>query len=193
MALLATKPPTASAELRELLEVFSQGDLAVAMGKPAETISRMKKSSSMRRSTERLIDDFWYASHIAYQCFGEPETVRFFVLSRQPELDGKTPAELIAAGEVDKVVDVFRNNMYQAVETEMPAANSTTARSDGANRLAAIRSRQPTRLRDRLGVRQPIRTISEERSARYELQDEAPPPRTTGGRTTGITYPKPAF
>lgn len=194
MALFADKPPTASAELHELLEVFSQADLAVAMGKPAETISRMKKGSSMRRSTERLIDDFWYASHVAYQCFGEPESVRFFVLSRQPQLDGKTPAELITAGSVDQVVDVVKQTRNHAEETAMPARDTTAdQRTDGAGRLAAMRSRQPSRLRDRLGVRNQISAISEEHDASYELQDEQAPPRAARGRTTGITYSKPAF
>ncbi len=140
--MLATKPPTASAELRELLEVFSQGDLAAAMGKSAETISRMKKSTSMRRSTERLIDDFWYAAHVAYQALGKRESVRFFVLSRQPQLGGKTPAELIAAGRVERVVELVKDNSKRE-EIEMPVVKQ---RTQGAPRLAGMSSRQPSRL-----------------------------------------------
>ena len=178
MTTLATKPSTASEELQQLLEVFSQGDLAAAMGKPSETISRMKKSTKMRRSTERLIDDFWYAAHLAYQRFGEPERVRFFVLSRQPDLDGRTPAEAIRAGQVERVVELIKQ---------------TKQRTQGSARLAAMASRKPSRQRDRLGMRHPVTAIGEEGEATYELQDEPPPPRAAPGRTTGITYSEPAF
>jgi hypothetical protein len=193
MTMLAIKPSTASEELQQLLEVFSQGDLAAAMGKPPETISRMTRSTKMRRSTERLIDDFWYAAHIAYQRFGEPESVRFFVLSRQPGLDGKTPAELIAAGQVEKVVDLIKHTRTRE-DTGMPAVkDSAKQRTKRSARLAGIASRKPSRLRDQLGMRHPVTAISEEREASYELQDQPAPPRAAPGRTTGIAYSEPAF
>lgn len=193
--MLATKPPTAVAELMELLEVFSQGDLSVAMGKTAESISRMKKSPNMRRSTERLIDDFWYATHLAYQRFDGPEPVRFFVLSRQPALDGKTPAEVIVDGGVEQVIACIKQQGEIEEAVEMPRVGETSKQpTEHGTRLAAMSSRPLSRLRDDFGISHTISAVSEERAGRYELQsEESPAPRPRRGTTSGITYSEPAF
>jgi hypothetical protein len=113
--------------------------------------------------------------------------LRSFVHSGQPGLDGKPPAEVIAAGQVERVVELIKHTKTRE-ETDVPAAKDPAEqRTKGSALLAAMASRKPSRSRDQLGMRHPVTAISEEREASYELQDEPAPPRGPG-RTTGITY-----
>jgi len=105
-----TKPSTISQEFAELQSLFSTNDLAYVLQRRPETISRLKARESFPQPLERWIDDIWFVAWIALRELRRPpDETRFFFISRHPELEGRTPAEVIREGEVDRVVELVRS------------------------------------------------------------------------------------
>ncbi len=106
---MPTNVASAQQELVELQSVFSKSDLAEIFAMRLESIGRLAARPSVRRPTERLIDDLWAVVRIAVDA--DVSDVRRWVLTRQPELNWVSPAQLIRETKTDLVVEFLRDEV----------------------------------------------------------------------------------
>jgi hypothetical protein len=98
---------------RKLDVITSRGgmrlvDIANVLNTRPETVSRWKQGKAFPHpSTERqLIELEWIIEQLAD--FYTPQEARLWLFSRQRLLDGKTPADLIAAGKTEDVLAAIK-------------------------------------------------------------------------------------
>jgi hypothetical protein len=144
----ATKPPTAEQEFEELHALLGTAVLAEVLGKRPESISRLKARRRYTRPVERLIDDVWTVVHVAVgRRPVQADDVRSFLLLRQPQLGFRPAAELIRAGETDRVLasivvfdEVHRSGVAGGLAGDEPAQRRRRrAAADPEARTAAQR------------------------------------------------------
>jgi hypothetical protein len=121
-----TKPASVTLEFTELRRVFTPGQLALAFDRHPETVTRWAKR--VPHTVESVVDRFWYVMHVAVaQADWEPDDARWFLLSIQPRLGGRVPAELVRRGDLDSVVEVIEERRATGQEqTEDTPANPFT-------------------------------------------------------------------
>ena len=82
-------------------------DIAHIVGTRPETVSRWNQGKAFpQRDKEKILLELEYIVD-QLSDFYEPDDARLWLLSRQKLLNGKTPADLIHDGEIDKVIDVI--------------------------------------------------------------------------------------
>ena len=92
----ATKPATPSLEFDELARAFDRGALAALFGRNPDTVSRWRRERRVPHTVETTVDRFWWVMHVACAERRWPlEAARYFLLSIEPEMGGRRPAELV--------------------------------------------------------------------------------------------------
>lgn len=90
-------------------------DVANILGARPETVSRWNQGKAFpHSSTERqLLELEWVVEQLAG--LYEPKEARLWLFSRQKGLAGRIPAELIAEGKIDEVLEIIgqlRDSIY---------------------------------------------------------------------------------
>lgn len=94
--MFATKPATPSLEFDELARAFDRGALAALFGRNPDTVSRWRRERRVPHTVETTVDRFWWVMHVACAQQRWPlEAARYFLLSIEPEMGGRRPAELV--------------------------------------------------------------------------------------------------
>jgi len=94
--MFATKPPTPSLEFDELARAFDRGALAALFARNPDTVSRWRRERRVPHTVEAMVDRFWWVMHVACAQQRWPlEAARYFLLSIEPEMGGRRPAELV--------------------------------------------------------------------------------------------------
>lgn len=91
-------------ELEELKLILRPVEIAEAIGRRPETISRLRPDKPLSRRTERRLDDLYALARSLLREGGGPEAVRFQLLRRREELGGRRLVDLVGTGEVDAVL-----------------------------------------------------------------------------------------
>ena len=97
-------PTNALDELEELKRILRPVEIAEAIGRRPETISRLRPDKPLSRRTERRLDDLYALARSVSRETGEPEAVRFQLLRRREDLGGRRLVDLVRAGEADVVL-----------------------------------------------------------------------------------------
>jgi hypothetical protein len=120
----SNKPADPTLEFAELRTVFSTRQLAAAFGRDPDTIARWAKR--VPHTTEAVVDRFWYVVHVATtHARWDVEDTRWFLLSIQPRLGGRVPADLIREGALDEVLEAISGGgttTEEEAEVENPFA-----------------------------------------------------------------------
>jgi len=94
--MFASKPASPSLEFDELARAFDRGTLAALFGRDPDTISRWRREQRVPHTVETTVDRFWWVMHAACAQRRWPlEAARCFLLSIEPEMGGRRPAELV--------------------------------------------------------------------------------------------------
>lgn len=101
-----------SAIARKLETITKKGgmrlvDIANVLGARPETVSRWNQGKAFpHSSTEKLLLELEWVVDQLSEVY-DPKEARLWLFSRQRALDGQVPADLIAQGQIDKVLDVI--------------------------------------------------------------------------------------
>jgi transcriptional regulator with XRE-family HTH domain len=90
-------------------------DVANILGTRPETVSRWNQGKSFPHSSteKQLLELEWVVEQLAG--LYEPKEARLWLFSRQKGLAGRIPAELIAEGKIDEVLEIIgqlRDSIY---------------------------------------------------------------------------------
>ena len=82
-------------------------DVANVLGARPETVSRWNQGKAFPHSSteKQLLELEWVVDQLSE--LYEPNEARLWLFSRQKALDGQIPAELIAQGQIEKVLEVI--------------------------------------------------------------------------------------
>ena len=129
--------------LDELRQSLRSSEIAEVTGLRPETISRIRPGHRPARRTERLLDDL---CAIVTALGGEPggadARIRFALVRRRPELDGRSIADLLRAGLADRALELLAG----------PADDSELAVGETLERELAASERGAGAPRDRRTV-----------------------------------------
>ena len=131
----ATKPRTATQEFEDLKRILTSQDLAFVLGRAPETVSRLRSRDSFHRSLERLIDNVWWVLHVALAEWKDPAEARFFLISRHPALEGRTPADAIREGDVETVVQLVRASPVKRSDATLTGRAADDRRREARERF----------------------------------------------------------
>jgi hypothetical protein len=110
-------------ELEELKRILRPVEIAEAIGRRPETISRLRPGKPLSRRTEQRLDDLYALARKLSREVGEPEAVRFQLLRRREELGGRRLVDLVRAGEADAVLQRARSGIddfdFEALDAEL--------------------------------------------------------------------------
>jgi len=110
-----TKPLTVYDELDELKGTLRSAEIAEVIGRRPETISRIRRGRPVSRRTERALDALYVIVTSLLERFGgDAAATRFDLFRRRAELGGRSAADLIRSGEIDRVLE-----LAIAVEAEL--------------------------------------------------------------------------
>jgi hypothetical protein len=165
------KPTSATREFAELRQVFTLRQLGEAFGRDPDTMIRWAKR--VPHTTESVVDRFWYVVHVATtQARWDLDETRWFLLSIQPSLGGRVPAELVREGALGDVLDAIadREQPSQAVEQTMdnPFARTIAPQPISSETIFGV----PLAAPDLRGRARPIQGL-------YEDEDEGIAPFLT--------------
>jgi hypothetical protein len=124
--IFATKPATPSLEFDEFPRAFDRGALAALFGRNPDTVSRWRREGRVPHTVETTVDRFWWVMHVACAERRWPlEAARYFLLSIEPEMGGRRPAELVRESDAHahSVVQVIaRRPVPIPVDLDAPAS-----------------------------------------------------------------------
>jgi hypothetical protein len=130
--MFATKPATPSLEFDELARAFDRGALAALFGRNPDTVSRWRRERRVPHTVETTVDRFWWVMHVACAERRWPlEAARYFLLSIEPEMGGRRPAELVRESDehAHSVVQVIARRPVPAA-VDLDDAASDEAKKD---------------------------------------------------------------
>jgi hypothetical protein len=117
-------------ELEELKQILRPVEIAEAIGRRPETISRLRPDKPLSRRTERRLDDLHAVARRLFRDSRDPAAVRFELLRRRDDLGGRSLVDLVRAGEaaaalervtVDEALDVDDELEAELLEAERAA------------------------------------------------------------------------
>jgi hypothetical protein len=127
-----TKPATPSLEFDELARAFDRGALATLFGRNPDTVSRWRRERRVPHTVETTVDRFWWVMHVACAERSWPlEAARYFLLSIEPEMGGRRPAELVRESD-EQARSVARVIAGMPVPRAVDEAWSNGAMEDGS-------------------------------------------------------------
>lgn len=130
-------PPTsAHDELEELKRILRPVEIAEAIGRRPETISRIRPDKPLSRRTEQRLDDLYALARSLSREVAEPEAVRFQLLRRREDLGGRRLVDLVRAGGVDALIARTQADVEGSQLGELDAERFLAANPDLREPLA---------------------------------------------------------
>jgi hypothetical protein len=149
-------PRNALDELEELKRILRPVEIAEAIGRRPETISRLRPGKPLSRRTEQRLDDLYALARGLSRESPEPEAVRFQLLRRREELEGRRLVDLVRAGEAHAVIERARAEVDDFDFRELDAELLKAERAAEASGAPA-QPREPFDLERHLSVHPELR------------------------------------
>jgi hypothetical protein len=140
-----TDPTNALDELEELKRILRPVEIAEAIGRRPETISRLRPGRPLSRRTEQRLDDLYALARSLSREVAEPEAVRFQLLRRREELGSRRLVDLVRAGEAGAALDRASSEEALDVDDELEAELLEAERAAAVHPPAARPREDPDR------------------------------------------------
>jgi hypothetical protein len=107
LLLMGSRALTVYDQLMELRQVLKASEIAEIVRRSPESISRIKADKNLRPQTERAVDALHYVvERLLSLMKGDRKAVRWAILRRRAELNGRRVADLLRAGRTDEALQV---------------------------------------------------------------------------------------
>lgn len=129
-------PTNALDELAELKRILRPVEIAEAIGRRPETISRLRPDKPLSRRTEQRLDDLYALARSLSREAAGPEAVRFQLLRRREDLGGRRLVDLVRTGGVDALIARTQPDVEGSEPGELDAERFLAANPDLREPLA---------------------------------------------------------